>query len=156
MVTRSDAERRALFLVAGLTTLLLVVACGLVEPTQSAVPREPPSAAASKAPAASGTVPTTQDLGQFALAIAVEDARLTGFLEAHSYRVDGARQRSNTLAELFLRFDESVPLEEWPLDLCGAGESAGPFTGLHFLIDLDAGQVSAVSPVWDDYSCIPS
>ena len=149
-------DGHALPLAAGLPALLLVAACGLVEPTQSAVPRDSSSAAESKAPAASGTVPTTQDLGQLALAIAVDDGRLTDFLEAHSYRVDGARQRSNTLAELFLLFDESVSLEEWPLDLCGAGESAGPFTGLHFLIDLDASQVSAVSPVWDDYSCIPS
>ncbi len=91
-----------------------------------------------------------------ALAIAINDGRLTDVMERHPYRIDGARQRTSREAELFLRFDKPVPLEEWSLDLCGAGESAGPFTGIHFLIDLNANQVSAVSPVWDDFSCIPS
>jgi hypothetical protein len=48
----------------------------------------------------------------------------------------------------------ALPLEEWPLDLCGNGESAGPFIGLHFLVDLDASQVSAVSPIWHHTRCL--
>jgi len=146
-------DGRALFFAVGLATLLIAAGCGTAQPTNTGPPQS--SSAESSAPAASGTEPTTQDLAQVALEIAIADGRLTKILERHPYRIDGARQRSSSVAELFLRFDGSVPLEEWPLDLCGAGESAGPFTGLHFLIDLDANQVSAVSPVWDDYSCIP-
>lgn len=154
MATR-PADSRALFVVVGLVTLLLAAGCA-DQPIPSTVPDASPSAAESRAPAASGTVPTTQDLARVALAIAINDGRLTDVMERHPYRIDGARQRTSREAELFLRFDKPVPLEEWSLDLCGAGESAGPFTGIHFLIDLNANQVSAVSPVWDDFSCIPS
>lgn len=133
---------------------MVLTSCGSDRPSQSTVPRES-SSAESEAPAASGTVPTTQDLAQVALEIAIEDGRLADVLERHPYRIDGARQRSSSLAELYLVFDEPVPLQEWPLSLCGNGESAGPFVGLYFLVDLDASEVSAVSPVWDDVSCIP-
>lgn len=152
---RLDGIARVLAL--GAATLLVAAGCSTVQPTHSTVPNESSSTAESRAPSASGTVPTTQDLAQVALEIAIDDGRLTEVMERHSYRIDGARQRSSSEAELFLWFDESVPLEEWPIDLCGAGESRGPFTGLHFLVDLTAHQVSAVSPVWaDGYSCIVS
>jgi hypothetical protein len=122
------------------------------------VPSNPPpgssAASSSESPAASATVPTTRDLAQVALEIALDDGRLTDLMDRHPYRIDGARQRSSNEAELFLQFDEPVPLEEWPLSLCGNGESAGPFIRLHFLVDLDANQVSAVSPVWDHTRCL--
>ena len=149
-------ERLARVIAPGLAALLVAAGCGSDQPTPSTMPQGSSSAEQSTAQAASGTVPTTQDLARVALEIAIDDGRLTDVLERHPYRIDGAQQRSSSEAELFLRFDEAVPLPEWPLDVCGAGESAGPFIGLHFLIDLGARQVNAVSPVWDDFSCIES
>jgi hypothetical protein len=145
-------------MVRAAVTLLTIAGCS-VQPSPSPMSRVPTtsSVAPSGSPSASSTVPTTQDLAQLQLEIVIDDGRLTEVMERHSYRIYGARQRSTSEAELFLEFAELVPLEEWPLDLCGSGESRGPMAGLHFVVDLNARRVSAVSPVWEDgYSCIVS
>ena len=58
--------------------------------------------------------------------------------------------------DLFVRFDEPVPMTEWPDAVCSIEESSRPFTGIQWRVDLQAQTVQAVSPTWGQASCIVS
>lgn len=132
---------------------LVVVSC-TSEPPHPTTPASPAPSATRSQHAATSEPSATQEIGDAALDIAVGDGRLSMMLAAHPYTVDGIRSRSGHTVDLLLQFDDPVPMEAWPLDVCEIRPEGSPFTGVHFLIDLDARRVDAVSPLWDQSSCI--
>ena len=127
---------------------LFTAACGVTQPTRS-----PPSVAASQS-TAPPSVATTRDITDAAIEIATGDSRLRGFLQDHPFSVEAVRPVSGNELDVFVRFDDPVPTSEWPGDVCAIEQASDPMTGIHWRVDLDTATVVAVSPRWEDVSCI--
>ena len=89
-----------------------------------------------------------------ALDIAVRDGRLEDVLNEHDYVLEGVRPVSGGLVDVFVRFQQPVPMTEWPSAVCSIEQSDEPFTGIQWRVDLNAETVAAVSPRWGEVSCI--
>lgn len=107
-------------------------------------------------PAPSSSVPTTEEIGTVALEIATRDGRLDDVLNEHPYVLEGVRPISGGVVDVFVRFEEPVPIAEWPDAVCSIEQSSQPFTGIQWRVDLDSQSVEAVSPLWGQASCIVS
>jgi hypothetical protein len=89
-----------------------------------------------------------------AASIAVADERFAVFLKNHAFRVDSAEPaalphgRDGRLVTV--KLDPAVAPAEWPLaDACMIAREDPAITGIVWLIDVEAGEVAAVSPQWD-------
>lgn len=89
-----------------------------------------------------------------ALDVAVRDGRLEDVVSQHPYVLEGVRPVSGGLVDVFVRFEQPVPMAEWPSAVCSIEQSDRPFTGVHWRVDLDTETVEAVSPRWGQVSCI--
>lgn len=92
-----------------------------------------------------------------ARAIALGDPRFEQILEEHTYKVTALRRptyetKSDAVVEI--TFDEPLPIDEWPSDVCSISGSSQPATGARWLVDLDADAVLAVTPLWGTVACL--
>lgn len=92
------------------------------------------------------------EIGEVALAIALEDGRLEPLLARHSFLVEGVQPLSDSRADLFIRFEDEIPVTAWPDATCGIVPEK--IDGVHWRIDLVERRVLAVSPRWGEQSCI--
>ena len=134
-----------------LLVLLAAAGCSTEQPPPTTQP--PISTPTSERPASPPTA-TTEDIGAVALDIATRDGRLEDVLSEHDYVFEGVRPVSGTLVDVFVRFQQPVPIAEWPSAVCSIEQSREPFTGIHWRVDLNAETVAAVSPRWGEVSCI--
>lgn len=99
----------------------------------------------------------SNDQAREAERIALGDERLADFLADSPHAVVEVRRpryASETDVVVEIGFDDPVPREEYPLDMCDSG---GPeITGVRWLVDTEKDSVRAVTPVWYSLSCFPS
>lgn len=150
MLRSFEVRRPGLLLVLHLLLALLAAGCSsLPQPSLSPTPGQP-SARETQPPVG------TSDITAVALEIATGDERLADFLRDHPFEVADITVRSGDVVDVFVRFDDPVPLSEWPpLDVCAISESERPATGIHWRVTLSSERPPAVSPMWGDVSCIP-
>lgn len=144
---------RALRCPPAILVVVAVAACSSEPPQPTSLPL---TSAPARSPAPSPTIPTTEDVAAVAFEIATADGRLDDVLNERPYVVEGVRPISGGVVDLFVRFDEPVPMTEWPDAVCSIEESSRPFTGIQWRVDLQAQTVQAVSPTWGQASCIVS
>ena len=97
--------------------------------------------------------PTTRDISQAALEVAVSDRRLADLLDANSYDLESVRPAGQN-HDVYIVFDDPIARSAWPLDACELFPASEPITGVQWRLDVRGQNILAVSPVWGDASCI--
>lgn len=129
---------------------LLAAACS-VEPPQPTSPAAPPSESADGL----STPPVTRDITEVTMEIVLADTRVSDFLEANPYVVEGVTPLAGNEVVVSIQFEDPTQTEGWPpMSACEVGGAEGPATGVDFQVDIAAGTVVAMSPRWGSVSCL--
>ena len=126
-----------------------MVACSSQSPPPVESLVQPPPTVSDPSP------PIAEDITNAAMEVVLADERVSDFLAAHEYTVEGVTPLAGNDVLVTVTFVEPRPTAGWPeIDACELGGTEGPATGLDFQVDLERGQVVALSPRWGSVSCL--